>query len=132
MPVFGISSGNMRRFPQGLRPGSPAPLFLRLAGALALLLAAVPLPAQNVTASALVRFPGSIREIPANVPAALIQRSRPAITRGTLTAAELSAPMQIEVAFALRDFAGLKQHLARGERLSPCLLYTSQSIHSHL
>ena len=34
-------------------------------------------------------------------------RTRAAITRNTLTPAELSAPLQLDVAFAMRDFSGL-------------------------
>ncbi|MGA2053630.1 MAG: protease pro-enzyme activation domain-containing protein, partial [Opitutales bacterium] len=115
----------MFRFAQGLRPGSPIrcawPHFLLL---VATLLLSAPLLRAQTTAADRTAFPGSIKPVAPSAPTAQIKRSRPTITRTALSAVENAAPMQVEVAFSLRNFAQLRDALDQGHRISPADLAT--------
>jgi kumamolisin len=62
-----------------------------------------------------VNFPGSVREVSPVAQAGIAARAPSRIVRTMLAAAENAAPMEVEVALQMRNFAELQARIARGE-----------------
>ena len=60
-------------------------------------------------------FGGSIREVPAVQPG--IAATGAVLVRSSLTAAELAAPVNFEIALRMRNFAGFQSRVARNEQI---------------
>ena len=74
----------------------------------------------QTTATLPVPLPGSIQEIPAaTTSAAASTTPRPHLSRATLTAAEGSASIDIEVVLKLRSWEELKERIGRSEAVAP-------------
>jgi kumamolisin len=63
-----------------------------------------------------VAFPGSHKDVAA---AGAANPSTPLVTRALLTTDEADATLEVEVALRMRDLAGLKARLHRGEKIGP-------------
>jgi len=101
------------------RSGRPAAAWRAARPALLLaLLLPVPLAALSSNGPR-VAFTDSIREIPAASPGATPDPRHAAIVRAALSPAETSAPMDVEVALRMRNFAELQARVARGEIIAP-------------
>ena len=103
--------------PSGHRPDPSRPAAAWRAAGLALLLALLPpsplaaLPSNGPR----VPFTDSIREVPTLTPGATRDPNRAAVVRATLSAAEAAAPIDVEVALRMRNFAELQARVAHGE-----------------
>ena len=101
------------------RSGRPAAAW-RAAGPALLLALLLPVPLAALPSNGpRVAFTDSIREVPAASPGATPDPRHAAVVRAALSAAEASAPMDVEVALRMRNFAELQARVARGEIIPP-------------
>lgn len=84
----------------------------------AILILASLCPAKALALDAVV-LPDSVKTVELAPAGGQIDPHKPAITRKLLTSAEAAAPIEIEVALKMRNFADLEARVARGELISP-------------